>query len=65
MQMMTARELRRAEAAYRTAVAAADAARDHRNDVVRHALAAGWTHQAIADATGLTRSRVSQVKAAA
>jgi hypothetical protein len=62
---MTARDLHRAEAAYRKATWAAEAARTHRNDLVRQALAEGWTHQAIADATGLTRSRVSQVKAAA
>lgn len=60
---MTAAELQQAEATYRAAFGRSEAARAERNAAVRRALADGWTHQQIADATGLTRARVSQVKA--
>jgi DNA-binding NarL/FixJ family response regulator len=60
---MTARQLRRAEDAYRNATGRADERKADRNAAIRQALAEGWTHQQIADATGLTRGRVSQVKA--
>jgi hypothetical protein len=35
---------------------------ERRNALVRQALADGWTHQQIADATGLSRGRISQLK---
>lgn len=61
---MTAAELQQAEAAYRAAFLRSEEARAERNAAVRQALAEGWTHQQIADATGLTRSRISQVRIA-
>ena len=36
-------------------------ARDARNAAVRQAIADGWTHAQIANATGLTRSRIGQI----
>ena len=32
-----------------------------RDDAIRQALAEGWTHQQISDATGLTRGRINQI----
>lgn len=46
---------------YREAVQRAEALRVLRNELVRHALAAGWTHARIAEATGLTRGRIGQL----
>lgn len=59
---MTARQLEKAEAAYRAASARAETLREARNAAVRQALADGWTHARIADATGLTRGRINQIK---
>lgn len=59
---MTAEELRKAEARYKRAFARAEDAREDRNAAVRAALDAGWTHAAIAEATGLTRGRINQIK---
>ena len=58
---MTADELRSAEARYQRAFRRAEEARTDRNAAVRQALEAGWTHAQIAEATGLTRSRVGQI----
>jgi hypothetical protein len=58
---VTAAELRKAERAYQRAAAKAELARYRRNAAVRAALDAGWTHAAIAEATGLTRGRVGQI----
>ena len=41
----------------------ADISRGDRNYSVKLALEQGWTHQAISDATGLSRSRIAQIKA--
>jgi hypothetical protein len=57
---MTPKELKEAEAAYRAAFAVAEELREKRNQMIRKALKAGWTHAKIAEATGLTRSRVGQ-----
>ncbi len=62
---MTATELRKAEARYKRASLRAEEARNARNAAVRAALAEGWTHAAIAEATGLTRGRIGQIAAAA
>jgi hypothetical protein len=51
------------EARYRTAAEHAEDLRAERNEAVRVALAAGWTHARIAEATGLTRGRVGQISA--
>jgi DNA-binding NarL/FixJ family response regulator len=59
---MTANQLRATEARYQRAFRASEAQRQERNAAVRAALAEGWTHQQIADATGLTRGRISQIK---
>lgn len=59
---MTTQELARLERAFRVAQAKADTAREARNAAVRAALAAGWTHAAVAEATGLTRGRINQMK---
>ena len=58
---MTVAELRKVEAAYRAAARHAEELREWRNAAVMRALAEGWTHQQIADATGLSRGRVSQI----
>ena len=58
---MTAADLRKAERAYQRAHQRAEALREERNAAVRQAIVSGWTHAKIADATGLTRSRVGQL----
>lgn len=58
---MTPEELRKAEAAYQAAFRRSETKRDERNAAVRAALAEGWTHARIAEATGLTRGRVGQI----
>jgi hypothetical protein len=54
-------ELKRAEARYRRASRRAEEAREARNETIREALAAGWTHARISEATGLTRGRINQI----
>jgi hypothetical protein len=58
---MTACDLQRAEARYQRAFLHAEKVREERNRLVREALAAGWTHARIAEATGLTRGRIGQL----
>lgn len=58
---MTADQLKETEAAYRAALVRSEAARQERNRLVLAALAAGWTHRQIAEATGLSRGRISQL----
>lgn len=58
---MTSAELRKAEARYQRAFRRAEEAREARNAAVRAARAEGWTDARIAEATGLTRSRVGQI----
>lgn len=53
-------ELRFAEARYQRASRRAEELRQVRNELIRNALKAGWTHAQIAEATGLTRGRVGQ-----
>jgi CRP-like cAMP-binding protein len=60
---MTRDELRQAEADYRAATDRTEQAREARNTAVRQALAGGWTHAQIAEATGLTRGRIGQIAA--
>lgn len=59
---MTTEELHEAEAAYRAASVRAEQLREKRNQTIREALAAGWTHARIAEATGLTRGRINQLR---
>jgi hypothetical protein len=59
---MTAADLRKAERAYQRAHGRAEEAREARNATVRQALAEGWTHSRISEATGLSRGRISQIK---
>lgn len=58
---MTVEGLRKAETAYRAATQRREQAREARNAAVREALLEGMTHAQIAEATGLTRSRVGQI----
>jgi hypothetical protein len=58
---VTAAELQQAEAAYRAAHAGRETAREARNAAIRAAAAEGWTQRAIADAVGLTASRVGEI----
>ena len=58
---VTKRKLERAEAAYRASALRAEHNRERRNALVHEAIAEGWTHARIAAATGLARSRVSQL----
>lgn len=59
--MVSADQLRKAEADFKAKYKASERSRQRRNEVVRSALAEGWTHQQISDATGLTRGRISQI----
>jgi hypothetical protein len=58
---VSAEELRKAEARYQRAFRRSEAEREQRNAAVREAIVAGWSHARIAEATGLTRSRVGQI----
>lgn len=58
---MTEQDLRRAEAALKAASLRAEAKRGARDALVREAVAAGWTHARVAEATTLTRGRVNQI----
>jgi DNA-binding NarL/FixJ family response regulator len=60
--MSTRADLRKAEAAYRQASEKAERLRAIRNQVVASALAEGMTHRQIADATGLSRARIGQLR---
>ena len=62
---MTPAELRKAEARYQRAYSRSEQARENRNAAVRQALAEGWSHARIAEATGLTRGRIGQIAMAA
>jgi hypothetical protein len=59
--MIATADLRKAEAAWRAAFERAERLRAVRNETVRDALREGMTHQQIADATGLSRGRISQL----
>lgn len=59
--MTTEAELRKAERAHQLASVKATNARLKRDLLICEALLAGWTHQKIADATGLTRGRINQI----
>lgn len=61
---MTPEELRKIEARYQRASKRAEEAREARNAAVREALAEGWTHAAISEATGLSRGRIGQIATA-
>jgi len=58
---MTAKELAARERRLGRAWVTYEAAREARNAGVREALAEGWTHAQIAEATGLTRGRIGQL----
>lgn len=58
---MTVAELRKLQRAHERAAARAEDARQARNAAVRAAIAEGWSHEALARATGLSRSRVGQI----
>lgn len=54
-------ELASAEENFRELTAKVEEARKRRNRIFRDAAASGWTHARIAEATGLTRTRVGQI----
>lgn len=58
---LTPAELRRAERAYERAADRAEALREARNALVVRALEDDWTQQQIADATGMSTTRVAQI----
>ena len=58
---MTAKELARAEREYQQNYEKSEKARKARNDAILTALAEGWSHAKIAEATGLTRARIGQI----
>lgn len=58
---MSEQEIRKAQARFERAFARSEAARAERDRLVGQALADGWTHARIAEATGLTRGRVGQM----
>jgi DNA-binding NarL/FixJ family response regulator len=59
---MTPDELQKAEARYQRASRRSEEAREQRNRIVLEALREGWTHARIAEATGLSRGRISQIR---
>ena len=59
---MTENELRALEARFQRAFARSEKVREERNAAVRAALAEGWTHARIAEATGHPRGWVSQFR---
>ena len=59
--MITTKKLAAAEAAVRKTAGRAEVLTERRNMLVRQAIAEGWTHRRIAEATGLARSRISQL----
>jgi hypothetical protein len=58
---MTDKELRQAEARYQRAFRRSEDTRESRNAAILQALDEGWPHARIAEATGMTRSRVGQL----
>jgi predicted XRE-type DNA-binding protein len=58
---VTANQLLKAHATYNAAIDTTKTAKARRTEVVREALATGWTQQQIADTLGITRSRISQI----
>ena len=55
-------DLLKADRAYRRAAERAETLREARNALVRQALSEGWTHAKIAEVTGLSRGRISQLR---
>ena len=60
-QPVTAWKLADAEYSYKLATRRAETHRRRRNEIVREALSAGWTHAQISEATGLSRGRIGQI----
>lgn len=58
---MNADELRKAQRAHDRTAGRYKEVTEKRNALVRKALAEGWTHQRISDATGLSRGRIGQI----
>lgn len=58
---MTAHDLATLQNVERRKGAAHERARSDRDTAIRQAIAEGWTHALIAQATGLARSRVGQI----
>lgn len=58
-------DLAKAQAAHEAAARVFEETRAARNALVRAALAEGWTHARIAQHTGLSRGRISQIAKAA
>lgn len=58
---MTVAELRKAQRALERDLVRYEASRLARDEAVRQALAEGWTHAKISEATGLTRGRIGQL----
>lgn len=59
---MTPDELRSLAEISRRATARAEQAQEARDEGIRRALGAGWTHARIAELTGLSRGRIGQVR---
>lgn len=59
--MVTADDLRKADAAYRAASADAEVKRLERRKLIHQALAEGWTHRRVAEVLDLSRGRISQL----
>ena len=58
---MTAKQLQRADAAYRASMERTEQLRQARNAAIREALAEGKTQVWIAEALGVTQGRVGQI----
>lgn len=58
---MTTQELRDLEVSYQAVARDAEALRKSRNVAIALAIADGWTHAQISEATGLSRGRIGQL----
>lgn len=59
--VITAQDIRRADAAWKAASVDAEAKREERLRVIKQALDEGWTHALVAAELGVTRGRIGQL----
>ena len=58
---MTSDDLHAAEQWFQRTDRDREQAREHRNQLIRQAVTAGWTHAQVAAAVGFSRARVAQI----
>jgi DNA-binding NarL/FixJ family response regulator len=59
--VITAEDIRRADAEYKAATVDAEAKRQERQRVIKQALTEGWTHARVAAELGVSRGRIGQM----